>query len=288
MTARSCLRFVICPVAALLAIAAQAMAESPPTQRSPTVGMPERVEVILPGPELEAIPRDDRASPIVLRIVRVAPHGSMRRYELEYSGLEPGSYDLRDYLRRKDGSATADLDPIPITIRAILPPGQIEPNPPIARQTPRPWGYRTLVFVSAALWLVGLAYLLFGGRRRRAPAAAAPPRPRTLAERLRPLVEGAVAGELDQAGRAELERLLIGYWRRRLGLEGIEPARALAILREHEEAGPVFRRLEDWLHRPPESSTEDIDIAGLLEPYRDLPADRLEPVPASAPPGKGA
>jgi hypothetical protein len=250
--------------------------------------MPERTEVILPGPELEAIPRDDRASPIVLRVVRVAPHGSMRRYELEYSGLEPGEYDLRDFLRRKDGSSIADLEPIPITIRAILPPGQIEPNAPVARPTPRPWGYRTLVFVSATLWLLGLAYLLFGGRRRRTPAAPVALRPRTLAERLRPLVEGAVAGDLDAAGRAELERLLIGYWRRRLGLEGIDPARSLTILRDHAEAGPVFRRLEHWLHRPPGSSTEEVDIAGLLEPYRDLPADRMEPVSLPAPQGKGA
>ncbi|QDV37508.1 hypothetical protein [Tautonia plasticadhaerens] len=273
---------------AALCLASPGEAEDDPPLPGRSVGMPERIEVILPGPELEAVPRDDRETPIVLRVVRVDPHGSRRRYELEFLGLEPGEYDLTDYLRRKDRSSTADLAPIPVSIRSVLPPGQVEPNAPSRRPTPRPWGYRALVLAVAILWLAGLAYLLFGGRRRRVSASPVAVRPRTLAERLRPLVEGASRGDLDPAGRAELERLLIGYWRRRAGLEGIDPARAVAILREHDEAGPVFRSLEDWLHRPPGPSQENIDIIELLKPYRDLPADTLEPVGSPDAAGKGA
>lgn len=267
------------PLAALaaLCLAAPAASEESPPLPGRSVGMPDRIEVVLPGPELEAIPREDREDPIVLRVVRVDPHGSMKRYELEFLGLEPGDYDLRDHLRRKDGSSTADLDPIPVSIHSVLPPGQIEPNALEAGRTPRPWGYRATVVVASILWLAGLAYLLFGGRRRRASSTAVIEPPKTLAERLRPLVQGAISGDLGPEGRAELERLLIGYWRRRVGLEGIDPAGAVAILREHDEAGPVFRRLEDWLHRPAGSALEEPDLAELLEPYRDLPADALGP-----------
>jgi hypothetical protein len=48
-------------------------------------------------------------------------------------------------------------------------------------------------------------------------------------------------------------------------------AAALTTLREHERAGPLLRRIEDWLHRrePP----RDVDIAELLAPYRAELAD---------------
>ena len=125
------------------------------------------------------------------------------------------------------------------------------------------------------LWLAGLGYLLFGGRKRIIKTEAALEPPKTLAERLRPLVEDAVAGRLEPSGRAELERLMIGYWRRRLALEGVEPVAALAILRDHDEAGAILGRLEDWLHRPPGTAAGEVDVAALLEPYRDLPSDEF-------------
>ena len=271
-------------LAASLALAAIGADEPPP---SSTVGMPTRVEgLVLPGPELEAIPREDRDDPIVLRIVDVYPHGTARRYDLEFYALEPGDYDLRDSLRRKDGTSTAELPPIPVVVEPVLPPGQIEPNALIPRETPRPGGYRTLVVLGAVLWVLGFAAIVLAGHRRRRAAAAVVVPPRTLAERLRPLVEDAIAGRLDPPGRAELERLLLGVWRRRLGLEDMDPARAAAILREHPEAGPVVRRLEDWLHRPPGTAAEPVDLPGLLAPYRDLPADALER-PSTAPAGQG-
>ncbi len=46
----------------------------------------------------------------------------------------------------------------------------------------------------------------------------------------------------------------------------------MAMLREHEEAGPLLRRLEDWLHRPA-GSAEPVDVAALLAPYQAIPAD---------------
>ena len=46
----------------------------------------------------------------------------------------------------------------------------------------------------------------------------------------------------------------------------------MALLREHDEAGPLLRRLEDWLHRPA-GTAEPVDVAALLEPYQAIPAD---------------
>jgi hypothetical protein len=45
-------------------------------------------------------------------------------------------------------------------------------------------------------------------------------------------------------------------------------------LKEHDEAGPLLRGLEDWLHRPPGTTT--VDIPALLEPYRRPTENRTE------------
>jgi hypothetical protein len=93
----------------------------------------------------------------------------------------------------------------------------------------------------------------------------------SLADRLKPLVNAAVAGTLSKGQHAELERLLIGYWRKRLALEQASPAEAMTVMRNHPEAGPLIRNLEEWLHRPA-ARADAVDVAALLRPYQDLVA----------------
>lgn len=257
-------------LALALALAPQAQGE--PAAPGPTVGMPATIrQLVLPGTELEAIPLRDRETPVVVRIAEVYPHGDAFRYDLIYYGLEPGAFDLRTYLRRKDGTGTAELPPIPVTIRAILPPGQIEPNAPARPRLPRLGGYRWLLLGLGTLWVAGLAAFLMVGPARARLVARPAPAPLTLADQLRPLVEQARNGTLPPRQFADLERLLIGYWRRRLHLEDMGAAEALATLKKNEEAGPLIRQVEDWLHRP--GAARDVDVAALLEPYKDLGAE---------------
>ncbi len=260
----------------LLACAPAAVADGP------TVGMPARIDqLVLPGPELEAKPLEGRGTPVVVRIAGVYPHGTAFRYDLVYYGLEPGTFDLKDYLRRKDGSSTADLPRIPVTVRALLPPGQVEPHRPERRPPPRLGGYRMLLWLGGLAWAAGLVAIVLAGRRRRAGAMAEADRPATLADRLRPLVERAVAGDLGEGQHAELERLLIGYWRRRLGLEDADPAAG-----DRGDATSTRRRAlcsgssRTWLHRPGEAGR--VDVAALLAPYRDIPADAFEGTPEAS------
>ncbi|MBX9626802.1 MAG: hypothetical protein K2X82_23580 [Gemmataceae bacterium] len=258
------------------------LASAAPAQTDTTVGMSGKVEgLVLPGPELEAKPLTDRAAPVVLRVVQVYPHGTAFRYDLEYFALEPGSYDLKDYLRRKDGSPTAGLPPIPVTAKPILPPGQIEPNQLTIDPGPRVGGYRLLLIGLGVAWGLGLVAIVlsfFFPRRRRAAAIDA--KPVSLADRLRPLVEGAVAGKLSQGELAGLERGLLAYWRKRLKLEAAEPGAAIDALRRHPDAGPLLAELEGWLHRP--GPAAPVDVGRLLAPYRNLPPDAVELTGAAA------
>jgi hypothetical protein len=274
------------PVIGWLVVAAFAAefsrADDAPVSSKSTVGMPKRIDqLVLPGTELEVRPIDDRRAPIVVRIVNTYPHGSAFRYDIVYYGLEPGPFDLKDWLRRKDGSSTGDLPPVPVVIEPLLPPGQLEPHRLALGTSPWLGGYRLLMIIGGLAWLGGLAAIMLAGRRKRAHSAAAAGRVVTLADRLRPLVDSAVAGKLSPGQHAELERLLIGYWRRRLNLEQAAPAKLIALLRDHSEAGPLLRRLEDWLHRPA-GTAGPVDVAALLKPYQTIAADDLDETAAAA------
>lgn len=245
-------------------------------QPETTVGMAGTLDgVVLPGGELERDPKADRKAPVVVRVVRVFPHGTAFRYDLEYQGLEPGTHDLRPYLRRKDGTPLGDLPPLTVKVNAVLPPGHVLPHKLEVEAGPRVGGYRYLVVGVIVLWALGLVALVasfFLPRRRRAAGAA--DRPISLAERLRPLLKGAVAGKLSQAELAGLERGLLAYWRKRLYLEGADPAAAHAKLQAHPEAGPLLAKLEQWLHQP--GAPEAVDVPALLAPYRDLPPEAID------------
>lgn len=247
-----------------------------PVPRETSVGMTGRIEqLVLPGTELEAIPDEERKLPIVLRIVRTYPHGTAFRYDLEYYGLEPGDYDLKNYLRRKDDSPTSDLPSLPVRITPLLPPGQITPHDLESQPAPSLGGYRKLRIAAGAIWIIGLiAIIYFGFVRRRRTVAVVEQRPVTLADRLRPLIDGAIAGRLSQAELASLERSLLAFWRKRLKLEDTEPALAIERLRQHPESGPLLHQLELWLHRP--GTSEKVDPVELLKPYQQWPANSLE------------
>lgn len=255
-----------------LALAGPASAQAV-DQRAVSVGMRGRIEqLVLPGTELRARPLDDPTVPVVLRVLDTWPHGRMFRYDLEYVGLEPGTYDLTDYLERLDGSSTDDLPEVRVEVAAVLPGGLVHPNPLQPGPSPGFGGYGTLLVVAGVAWVLGLLAILFVGQRRRAAADAGEvARPVTLADRLRPRVEAAMAGELDDAGKAELERLLLTHWRTRLGLGDHKVSDAMAEMRRHPDAGALLRALEEWLHRP--GTAERVDVAELLRPYRDVPAE---------------
>jgi hypothetical protein len=223
--------------------------------------------VELPGTLLATKPpaREDK---LVVRIADTRPHGTLIHYDLRYIGLVPGDYDLRPLFTRVDGTTTDDLRPLKVTIAPLLPPdhqGQLN------LRTPGPLaflgGYKAVMIAVAVLWVL-VAIPLFRQRRVVAAAAETKPAPPTIADRLRPLVERAAAGQLLPDGQAELERLLLSHWQQRLGFTALAPAEAMRQLRQHPEAGALLRALEDWLHRPP--GTARVEIDSILAPYTKL------------------
>jgi hypothetical protein len=266
---------VIAALVAMLCTAGTAGGASSVTRSLPEANVGVQVAVadlVLPGAELEPVPVDD-ATPVIIRVDAVSPHGSDLRYDLVCSGLEPGEFDLRRFLRRKDGSSTDDLPELLFRVNGLLPPGQMEPHPLQAARLPWLGGYRSLLLMGGLLWSAALVWLLMPRKPQRAPESQQAAAPETLADRLRPLVTDAIQGRVSPARLAELERALVQYWRRRLSLDGLSPAESIAALRAHPEASPLLVQLESWLHRP--GGDRQININELLEPYRNVSPDDL-------------
>ncbi|MDG2383999.1 MAG: hypothetical protein P8N76_20170 [Pirellulaceae bacterium] len=233
------------------------------------IGMSATIEeLILPGTELEVKPFAEDPL-VVLRITKVFQHGSSFRYHLTYYGLESGSYDLADYLQRKDGSTADDLPAIQVKVHGILPPGQVTPNPLETATSPALGGYRLLLTLGVIVWLIGLFLLLrSNGQSSLGKPKSANQPARTLADRLRPLIKSASDGSLNDPQRAELERLLLAFWRKKLGVHELSPGAAMAALKADPAAGELMQQLEIWLHHP--NPDTDIDLAALLAPYRSV------------------
>ena len=263
-------RMGLCVVLVTAFVAAQSK-----DQRQATVGMRAYIEqVVLEGSELVPAPADT-STQVVVRVVKTWPHGQHLRYDLEWVGFEEGRYDLLDYLVRKDGSPATSLPSIEVKVVSLLPAEAFEPSDIDPAATARLDGYSTTQIVIGVFWGAGLLAILFVGRKRVVKPAPLPPPP-TLADRLRPMVEMVANGEADTAQKAELERLLVAFWRARLDLGSVRAVDAIMAIRRHDEAGVLLRQVEAWLHAP--VPPKSMDLAGLLRPYASVTAESFEPI----------
>lgn len=231
------------------------------------VGIEEKQTIVLGRGDYVARPLDDR-TPLILRLGKVTPAEGGFAYSFYGIGFEPGEHRLADYLMHPDGSRATELGDATFTVKSVLPPdhdGSLTPH----LAAPMPWfgGYRALLAGLAGLWVLGWVGIHRLGRRKTpAPLAAPAPPPPGFAERLRPYLEMAARAELDADRRAELERLLLAYWRDRLSPPGASMAAEYAALRAHPTAAPALTALERWLHRP--GGAEAGEIECLLDFYR--------------------
>jgi hypothetical protein len=214
------------------------------------VGRPVPIDgLVLPGSRLEPAADPGRTAPVSVRVVAVAPHGDLFRYDLEATGWEGGDHDLRAVLVRADGTTTDDLPPLLLRTTSSLPAGSPRVSVPALEPPRQLGGYGQTLFLLGLLWLVGLALLLRLRRRATTPTHSGTA-PLTPADELAALVAKAGAGSLDRGEEAAVERLVYEAWRKRLGLEQTDPRKLVAALRDEPAAAAALERLEGWLHAP--------------------------------------
>jgi hypothetical protein len=219
----------------------------------------------------DLVVRSDNHSPVLLRIASQVVDGDSLLYEVCYVGTRAGGFDLRDYLRHENGNAFDEEPAILVQIIGTLAgdhDGRLDELAPPKREGALP--YRQIFQIALVAWIVvSLAIIvrrLLRPRRRRAaaPVTTAPIDP------LSPLLAAALAGELDAAGHARLEMLLLTNWITALKLQDLPTEAALAQLQRHPEAGPLLRRLEVWLHT--RAGANPAQVQAIVDACRKAPS----------------
>lgn len=253
---------------------------------SVAVGMVGKVDqILIPGGELEAVATTDPLAKIVVRVADTFRHGDAFRYNLEFTGLEPGRYDLTKSLKRKNpDESTTNIPSIDVEVTSSLPAGKLEPSKPNMLAIPGWMRYWTKLDIFVGIWIIGLALLWGKSKATRQASVKVEIKESTIGDILKPLVKAACDGTIEPRQRAELESLLIHYWTTRLTLADTAPGQILSILKNHSEAGPLILQLETWLHMPPGQANESFtDLTELLRPYESI----IEPSDQVAKSGKG-
>ena len=228
--------------------------------------------------EVAPIPED---SPVLVRIAAVtadAEDSGQTSYDIRWLALLPGEHDLSIFFRHGE-NRPADLPPMMVMADSLLGsdhegnlanlPGTLSPVIDFSA-----W----VLWAVVGFWLVLPLIILTVLRWMRPP----PPPPvievvLTIADRLRPYVDQALAGELDSEGKAALERLLLAFWRDDLNLGSFRHAEALQAMRGHEVAGELIVTVERWLHSGKETNADTEQVEKLLQPYKTMAADRVVP-----------
>jgi hypothetical protein len=251
----------------LLSVASSAMALQPPPKIPLTTVGTEGVVHVHSAHDLEALEVNAKSTVIVRIDAKTLSKSGGFDYELHYIANRPGIHDLTQYIRRTDGGKLA-MSKVSIDVRTTLPKGHQGNLSEIDQPAvPSPMRYRLWMGIAGAVWVIPMLALWIRRRwlNRPKPEPHVEP-PLTLADQLRPLVGAAIEGELNVDQQAKLERLLVAFWRERLGLGSLDPRDAWSRLRKHNEAGALVNQLERWLHQRPNGQT--VDVAALLEPYR--------------------
>lgn len=238
---------------------------------SANVGMMASIQqIVLPGTELTPVMADDQTNLVVIRMDAVYPHADGFRYDLTWSAMEAGTYDLAKFLARKDGSSTSDLPAIEVIAKSVLEPERIIPNVPKTTAGTSVGGYRTTMWIAALFWCTGLfAIFRLWPKHGQSLVAEADNSPRTRLEQIRNLLNIAVSGaDFSVADKVKLEGLVVGFWREHKQIQDLSAHAAVSRLREDVAAGPLLKQLERWLYDRPQLSHDA--VADLLRPLQQM------------------
>ena len=262
------LMITLVPASALSAAPLQTEAKQPATG---TVGIEGQVLLHWSGKPLEVAPIPED-SPVLVRIASITPgDGDEKVYDLRWIAMLPGEHDLSRLLRHGEGAAATQLPSMGISVSSLLQenhegglkqiPGPISPILDFPAWVP--WAVAVFWLILPLTILTLIRWLQEGA----ATGTVAPTPPPTLAELLRPLVISALAGDLDDAQKATMERVLLAHWRVDLDLGSYRHGEGIQKLRAHPEAGILLVTVEQWLHSGRDEAVSEKQLEDLLAPY---------------------
>lgn len=262
----------------------------------PSIGTENKASILLPRKDCAVAPYSPN-TPLLLRVTSITPaENGQFRYQLRFSGLENGTFNLTDYLVTPDGERLRE--PVEaVTVRSLIPAtatyAALELDAP---PTKKPTPYFGILILFALAWsacgiflfreaLHSLFRLVFKPRKhveeetKSEEHPIAPPQ--TLADLLRPLIEKAALKTITAEEKSRLEQIIFLYWGKFLEIDYLDSVEQLRRILEHPTAGELLKTVEQWLYQPESLITKE-EITAALQPYMDLPASLV--VGPEAPP----
>ena len=211
------------------------------------VGMVKRVQVEFPGELLAAAKVDEKAAAMV-RIISYEKTRNGFSYDLEFIGLEPGKYNLLDYMRTASRLDPVKLDPYPVEVGTNLNEdfnGELVDFQKDMKAL-KPW-YKKTSYIVFIVWVLLLPVIIFAGRKKKKVEEVEEVKEKTLNEKICELLvslEGNSTKELWQ----KIEGLILKHWYEKKSLQGLPMHEAIMKLKADSEAGPFIVKLEKGLH----------------------------------------
>jgi hypothetical protein len=235
--------------------------------RTPEVplGVEHAVTIAYSGPELTVAPYKFGV-PVNVRIAEVIENDGIRTYDIRYMLNTGGEFNIIEYLTTKDGSSTEELPSF--TVRGIesLSQQMDQRIETIEESGIQIWHYyyETMTAI-IALWIACLFLLIFWKRDKPKAALEVESAP-SFYELMGSFLDQIEKKTIDDKTKAEMEMLVIRWWRDQLGYSDLEMREVMRRLREDKNASTAFTRLQEWIHNPKHS----VNLEELLESLRPL------------------
>jgi hypothetical protein len=204
--------------------------------------------------------------PVNLRIAKVTEANGVRTYDIRYMLNTGGEFDITEYLATKDGSALTDLPQFNVMGLEHLSQNMDQRIEQVEAMGIDIWHYYyQCMGAVVGLWIIWLLLLIFWGREKPEVVEDAAP-VETFYDVLGAFLRQIESKSIDDKGKAQLEMLLINWWRDQLGYADLEMHEAMRRIGSDSASAAAFNKIQQWLHNPKNS----VSVDELLESLRPL------------------
>lgn len=219
-----------------------------------TIGVENQLLLKTPFAELTPAEYHDKA-PVTVRLESKEVDGDLYLYDFRYAFLQPGVFNVSDYIINLEGTGT--IDPVEVEGLTVIPKSfKGELMPLVKVEVPFDKSYPSTLYTLIAVWVVWTALMYRLYLYRPAAAVAQQDVAPSLIETIRRFL-AEVKSESSIDLQAELELLIHRYANDELHCSE-EAVKNLEALRRDARWGGVLEVLDAWLHRPGARDTDQL------------------------------
>lgn len=216
-------------------------------EKNPGVGLVKRVTVSFPGEEIMAAKVDEKSEAMV-RILNKKKTADGFTYDIEFIGLEPGTYNLVKYLRSAVTGEPLNLPEYSVEVDTVLNKdfqGELVDFQKSV-ETLTPW-YKKLNYLIIGFWVILLPAIIFLGRKKQVVEEIIEVKEKSLNEKIQELLT-TLKGKSSKEIWQKIEGLIFQHWCKEKNLGNMPMHEAMVKLKADSEAGPFILKLEQGLH----------------------------------------